>query len=111
MKIEKTIKEIKPLTNYVFVRGVAENPYVVKTTEAGLILPKGLAHEQADGSGRIQQMEEVIKFGIVEEVGDEVKTLKVGDGVYFDVRSVRPIPIGTLGILHINENNIMAYVR
>lgn len=111
MEIEKTQKEIKPLTNYIFVRGVADNPYLAKTTESGLILPKGIAHEQADGSGRIQQMEEIIRFGIVEEVGDEVKTLKVGDGVYFDVRSVRPIPIGTLGVLHLNENNVLAYVR
>jgi co-chaperonin GroES (HSP10) len=110
MKIEKTSKEIKPLGNYVFIKGM-ENPYEKKMTDSGLYLPKGLAHEQADGSGRIQQMEEIIKYGIIEEVGSEVKTLQVGDGVYFDVRSIRPIPFGTIGVMHINENNILAYVR
>lgn len=110
MKIEKNY-ELKPLTNYVLIEGIAENPFVKKVTDSGIILPNGLAHREGDGSGDYDAMEQVIRIGKVLEVGPEVKSLAIDDFVYFDVRSVRPVPFGKLGALHINENNILAYVR
>lgn len=110
MKIGKG-KEVKPLSNYVLISPIKDNPYIETKTESGILIPKGLAHEQADGSGRMESLEEIIKLGLIEEVGPDVKTLQQGDEVYFDIRSVRPVPFGREGVMHVNENNVIAYVR
>lgn len=111
MKIEKTEFEVFPLFNYVFVEG-KENPHIQKVTESGLFLPRGVNATEQEGSGsRLDAMEQIVRYGEVVEAGPECKELKKGDGVYFDVRSVMPIPFGKLGVIRLNEQNVLAYVR
>lgn len=111
MKFDKSEFEVFPLFNYVFVEGM-ENPHVVKVTESGLFLPRGLNATEAEGSGnRLDSMEQIIRYGVVQAVGPECKEVKEGDGIYFDIRMVTPIPVGKLGVIRLNEQNILGYVR
>ncbi len=112
MKIDEVSEfMIKPLTNYVFIEG-CENPHLKTMTDSGLYLPSGLTATESEGAGRrIEAAEQFVRYGKVVEVGNEVKTLTVGDGVFFRINSVTPIPFGKLGVLLTNEQNVLAYVR
>lgn len=108
--ILKGTKEIKPLNTYVFVKEIEVNPYITRKTESGIILADtGLRLSQETGEQEF--MDQLIRFGVVIEVGSDVKTLQVNDEVYFDTRTARPIPIGDHGVRLIGEQNILAYVR
>jgi co-chaperonin GroES (HSP10) len=103
-------KEIKPLFNYVIVRIIDINPYVIRKTESGILLGNGSVSLSQE-TGQLEKLEQVIQFAVVVEAGDECKTLIVGDEVYFDIRGARPLPILDLGYLYLNEQNIMTYIR
>lgn len=108
--ILKGKKEIKPLTNYVMIREIETNPYAIRKTASGIILASGNM-AQSQETGELENLELMIRFGIVVEVGPTVKEIQVGDEVYYNLRSSMPLPILDLGIFHTNENNIIAYVR
>lgn len=99
--------ELKLMNDYVLIRD-EENPFQKLKTESGLILPSGLI--ESNETGEVEQMNRIIGFGVIIEVGDKTKYLKKGDGVYYDRRSVRPIPFNGTNSWHINEGNIMAFV-
>ena len=105
-------KEVKPLTNYVFIED-AENPLKVEKTDHGIILATdGLAYaSDVEGHSALVKTEQQYKYGIVQDVGPDVKALKIGDGVFYYVPNVRPIPIGNFKTLLVAESNILAYAR
>ena len=94
--------------DYVLLRA-AENPYIRKTTASGIFIPdKGMAFSQETGD--IETLDKMIGFGIVTNAGPECKYLSEGDGVFYDTRSVRPIP--NIDVRrHTNERNILSYVK
>lgn len=109
MKLNEN-KTINPLSSYVFIR-TEPNPYI-KTVENGLIISTKTSLGDADGaSKKAETLEEVITFGTVIEVGPDVKTLQVGDEVYFDSRAQRPVPFGILNTMLLNEQNVIAFIR
>lgn len=105
-------KTIKPLTNYVFIKE-EENPTIIKKNDHGIILVSdGLAYaDDVEGHSSLVKTEQVYKYGVVIDAGPDVKTVKEGDGVFFYVPSVRPLPVGSLETLLLSESNILAYVR
>lgn len=109
MKLNET-KELKPLFNYVVVRPININPYVIRKTESGLIIPiAGTAHSQE--TGQIERLEQRILFGVIVDVGSTCQEAQIGDEIYFDKNSSRPLPVLDLGYLHMHEQNIMSIVR
>ncbi len=109
MKLNET-KELKPLFNYVIVRPINVNPYVIRKTKSGLILPMaGTALSQE--TGNVEKLEQRIIFGVIVDAGSQCQECKIGDEVYFDKNSARPLPVLDLGYLHMHEQNIMSIVR
>lgn len=106
-------KMIMPMQDYVFVEVSPENPY--KELKSGvLITSTDIIYEDGDGmEGNKVELDRMIRFGTVVELGDECKYLEYDDEVYFDSRGMMPIPIGIPGrtIVRLNERNILAYVR
>lgn len=103
-------KRINPLSNYVFIKEIDDNPYIQKKTDSGLILPHtGLQMSQE--TGQLEKLDQIIKFGVVVAAGPGCVSLRVGDDVFYDGRGARVLPILEGGYRHINEQNIMSFVR
>lgn len=103
-------KHINPMFNYVFIELIDENPYITRKTESGLILPHS-ALQMSQETGELEKLEQIILFGVVVAAGPTCVSLKVGDEVFFDKRGSRVLPILNGGYRHINEQNILSFVR
>lgn len=102
--------ELKLLKDYVLLKEVEENPFRVRKTSSGIITSIETPWIQSQDSGDMEKLEQIIGFGVVTHVGPDCKAVKVGDGVYYDRRSIRGIPYGENPGWHINENNLVGYV-
>ncbi len=85
-----------------------ENPFVKRKTESGLFLPSGLT--ETNETGQVEQMTQIVGFGIVKVVGPGCMNVQVGDGIFYDRRSLRPVPFKE-AYWQINEGGIMGYVQ
>jgi len=103
-------KDIYPMFNYVFVQLLDENPYIKKKTDSGLILPH-TPFQMSEETGSLERLEEIIQFAVVVAAGPDCKSLQVGDEIYFDKRGSRVLPILDGGYRHINEQNILSFIR
>lgn len=102
-------KEIMPIYSNIILRPYKNNPYVIEKTESGLIYND----EDFDNedSGEHEKQELVIMCAEVVEVGPECKYVQVGDDVYFNVFSARPVPFQRQGFMLCNEMNIISVMN
>lgn len=99
--------ELKLTKDYIAIVEV-ENPFKKKVSSGGIILAGG-EYAMSDETGEMEKVEQVVRFGVVTLVGPDAKVVKVGDGVYYDQRTLRPIPFYE-PIWMFNEGNIIGYV-
>jgi len=99
--------KLKVTHDYLLIRE-CENPFIKKTTDSGLFIPEGFAQTQETGD--IEKLDKIVGFAVVAAVGDECRWIKEGDGVYYDRRSIRPVP-GEEVLFQFNERNIISYVE
>lgn len=110
MKLEIN-KQVSPLGNYLFIMK-GENPYKNIYSSTGLLTQTTTIFGEGDGaSGSNNDLVEFIKFGYVVEVGPECKSVRIGDEIYYDQRSVLPMPFGDLTTVRVHENSVLAIVR
>lgn len=102
-------KEIMPLFSNVMIRPYAENPYDTMKSEEGLILNNG-EFDNSD-SGEHENLDLKIACAEVIEVGPECKYVKVGDDVYVNTFSIRPVPFMRQGFFLCNEQNILTVMN
>jgi co-chaperonin GroES (HSP10) len=102
-------KEIMPLYNNVILRPYDKNPYVEEKTDLGLVYNDD--NFDNDDSGEHEKNEIIVGCAEVFEVGPECKYLKVGDDVYYNTFSARPVPFQRQGFLLCNELNIIAVMN
>lgn len=102
-------REIKPLYDNVLVLPYAENPYANLKTESGFMLVDGEFESQ--DSGEKEKLDLFVGCGSVIEVGPTCKYLKVGDDIFFDTRSMRPVPFMRQGFLQGSERNVIAMMN
>ncbi len=98
--------ELMPLENKVIISPYPRNPYR-KVVEGSIIVDYDGSFKNPD-SGEMDQLKEGIKCGKVIEVGPKCTFLKPGDDVYYDGRTVYPLPFMTLGYVLTQENAILA---
>ena len=103
-KLEKL--EMMPLGNKIVILPYPQNPYR-KVMEGSIIVDYDGSFKNPD-SGEMDQLKEGIKCGKVIEVGPKCTFLKPGDDVYYDGRTVYPLPFMTLGYVLTQENAILA---
>jgi co-chaperonin GroES (HSP10) len=102
-------KEIMPLFNNVILRPYSENPYVENVTKSGLIYNDG--EFENEDSGETEKLDLRIACAQVIEVGPECKYCKVGDDVYFNTFSSKPVPFQRQGFFLCNELNILSIMN
>lgn len=107
--------EIMPLGNYILVKQFEENPFqrIVRDSKSGLILDTGgLAPEfKNTDNGEIQEEEQFILVGVVQEVGPDCKYLKPGDAVFYPKPSAIPVPFYKQKLIQVNETRVLAVVN
>jgi co-chaperonin GroES (HSP10) len=101
--------EIMPLFNNIMILPYEENPYRIKETKEGLTLTDG-TFENPD-TGELDEKDFYIECGHVIAVGPECKYIHEGDDVFYDCRTIRPVPFLNKGFLHMNEQGVVAVMN
>lgn len=106
--------EIKPTFNRILVTLFDKNPFQkITTTSSGIITDMGgltPTYKNTD-SGEIEEAQQIIIVGVVQEVGPDVKYIKVGDTIFIDRNSVRPVPFYKQGLHCLSEQQVIAIVN
>ena len=105
-------KKVAPLYNHVVVRDLNDSSrYFPVKNEAGIIRANGSSFD--DGIEEYNVASSIMGIGEVIAVGPEVKMVKPGDEVMYDIRSMLPMPIKfdedeelMPRVRHISEQNI-----
>lgn len=107
--------EIAPIGNYVLVKQFEENPFqrIIRDSKSGLILDVGgLKPEYKNtDSGEIQEEEQFIKVGVIQETGYRCEYAKPGDTIFFTKNSAVPVPFYKQNLQLVCENRILAIVN
>ena len=116
-KVNKNVNtiEIMPIANYLLVKQFEENPFqrIVRDSKSGLILDLGGMKPEYKNTdnGEIEEEEQFIKVGVIQEVGPECKWCIPGDTVFYTKPSAVPVPFYKQQLILVNENRILAVVN
>lgn len=106
--------EIKPTFNRILVTLFNKNPFQkITVTKSGIITDMGgmaPTYKNTD-SGEIEEAQQMIIVGVVQEVGPDVKYIKVGDTIFMDRNSARPVPFYKQGLHCLSEQQVIAIVN
>ena len=107
--------EIMPIGNYVLVKQFEENPFqrIVRDSKSGLILDMGGMKPQYKNTdnGQIEEEEQFIKVGVIQEVGPETKWCQPNDTIFYTKNSAVPVPFYKQGLQLVCENRVLAVVN
>ena len=107
--------EIMPIGNYVLVKQFEENPFqrIVRDSKSGLILDMGGMKPQYKNTdnGEIEEEEQFIKVGVIQEVGPECKWCQPDDTIFFTKVSAVPVPFYKQNLQLVCENRVLAVVN
>lgn len=116
-KINENVEniEIMPIGNYVLCKQFEENPFqrIVRDSKSGLILDMGGMRPEYKNTdnGRIEEEEQFIKVGVIQEVGPECKWCVPGDTIFYTKPSAVPVPFYKQNLLLVNETRVLAVVN
>lgn len=106
--------EIKPTFNRILVTLFDKNPFQKLTVnKSGLIIDMGgmaPTYKNTD-SGEVEEAKQMIIVGVVQEVGPDVKYIRVGDTIFMDRNSARPVPFYKQGLHCLSEQQVIAIVN
>jgi hypothetical protein len=107
--------QIMPIGNYVIVRPFTENPFqkVQIDKKTGLILSTGglIPEYKRNDSGEFEEAEQMIKVGIVIQVGPDCKWLKNGDTIMWAKQSEVVVPFYNFGFKLVNETRAICVIN
>lgn len=101
--------EMLPTFNRVVILPYPRNPYR-KVMEKGIIVDYTGNFNNPD-SGEQDTLHELVACAKIIEVGPEVKYLKVDDDVFYDTRTVYPVPFLKLGYVLTSEPQILCVLN
>jgi len=109
--INKKLKnlEILPMGNKIILSAYPKNPYR-KVMEGNIIVDWDGEFNNPD-TGEKDKQEVFVGCAEVIEVGPEVKYLKPGDDIYYDTRTVYPVPFMSLGYKLTQENQVLCVLN
>jgi hypothetical protein len=102
--------ELIPNGNRLILMPYPSNPYVKVVTDTGIFIEPNGKYFNTD-TGEIDQAKELVACAKVVEIGPDVKYIKIGDDVYYDSRTVYPLPFMNLGYLVTSEPQIIAIIN
>lgn len=105
--------EIKPMFNRILITPFKQNPFQRVKVENGIVTDLGGLAPQFKNmdNGRIEEMEQMIITGAVQEVGPEVKYIAPGDVIMYRKETAMPVPFFKQGLMCIAETQVIAVVN
>ena len=107
--------EIMPIGIQLLVKQFEENPFqrIVRDSKSGLILDMGGMAPQYKNTdnGQIEEEENIIKVGVIQEVGPECKWCQPDDTIFFTKNSAVPVPFYKQNLQLVCENRVLAVVN
>lgn len=100
--------EIIPVYANIIVKPYEENPYIQHVTKSGFIINDAV-FDNPDTGERDMLVQEIV-CGKVIEAGPDCKYVKTGDDIFYNSRTVKPIPYNRLGYMLCNEQGVLAIV-
>lgn len=107
-KLEKL--EMLPVGNKIIISPYPENPYK-KIVEGKIIVDTETSMFKNPDTGEWDKNKSIISCAKVIEVGAECKWVKAGDDVYYDNRTVQPLPFMSLGYFITHEPGVLTYIN
>lgn len=101
--------EMLPMGSKVILAAYPKNPYR-KIMDGSIITDWDGSFLNPD-TGEMDKQKELIGCAEVIEVGPECKYLKPGDDVYYDTRTVYPVPFMSLGYILTIEGSILCVLN
>lgn len=101
--------EILPMLNKIILLPYPENPYR-KIMDGNIIVDYTGQFNNPD-SGEKDKLQVLVGCAKIIEVGPEVKYLKIGDDVFYDTRTVYPVPFFGMGYLLTAEPQILCILN
>ena len=101
--------EMLPMMNKIILQPYPVNPYR-QVVEGSLIVDYTGAFKNPD-SGEDDKLQELFGCAKIIEVGPECKYLKPGDDVYYDTRTVYPVPFMSMGYRLTSEPQILCVLN
>jgi co-chaperonin GroES (HSP10) len=102
-------KEIKPLGINIILQPYKENPYTQKESEGGMLLSDGRFSNSDSGEQDI--LDTIIGCAKVIEIGPKCQDVQIGDDVFYDTRTVRPLPFKRMGFVAVSEAGIISLMN
>lgn len=111
-EIEERLKglELVPNGNRLVLMPYPSNPYVKIMTDSGIFIEPNKNYFNPD-TGEIDEAKELVSCAKIIEVGPDVKHVCIGDDVYYDSRTVYPLPFMNLGYQVTSEPQIIAIIN
>lgn len=101
--------EMLPMGSRVILSAYPQNPYR-KVVEGNLIVDYDGGFFNPD-TGNMEKMDTFVGCAEVIEAGPECQYLKSGDDVYYDTRTVHPVPFMSLGYVITHEQGILCVLN
>lgn len=102
--------ELIPLGPRVIILPYTRNPYRKTITESGILIDYEGSFKNPE-SGESDKLPDGIKCAKVIEVGPDTKFLKEGDDIFYDARTIQPIPFFLQGYYVVAEQNVLTVIN
>lgn len=111
-EINEKLKELEmlPVGNKVLISPYPENPYK-KVIEGNIIVDFDESIFKNPDTGEWDKNDRLVGCAKVIEVGPDCKWLKAGDDVYYDTRTVYPVPFMSLGYKLTHEPGVLTFIN
>lgn len=101
--------EMLPMLDKIVILPYPVNPYR-KVMEGSIIVEYTGTFNNPD-SGEEDKLDKLVGCAKVIEVGPTTKHIKVGDDVYYDTRTVAPLPFMSMGYKILSELSVLAVLN
>jgi hypothetical protein len=103
--------EMLPMGNKVILLPYPSNPYKKTLSQGGLFIGEYKGQFLNPDSGENDNLKELVACAKVIEVGPDCKFVKPNDDVFYDTRTVYPIPFMSLGYILTSEPQILCFLN
>lgn len=103
--------EMLPMSNKIILLPYPTNPYKKLVSQGGLFIADYKGQFLNPDSGENDNLKELVACAKVIEVGPDCKFLKSGDDVFYDTRTVYPVPFMSLGYILTSEPQILCFLN
>lgn len=115
LKYDLDKAEICAIYSRILVKPLAKNPFQkIEMTKSGLIINDtalNLHREVNPNTGRVEEQDQFIIVGVVQDAGPECRYLKPDDVIYYRKDTALPVPFFGSGLQTISENQVIAVVN